>query len=146
MQMKLIALFMLISALVGLVLNAETLNAQYRKSLLPISASARHTAMSHDHISKERLYETDKWFASDKVKHSSVSFLLVVLGKIGSKELLKFDRAASSTSAVGSALLIGFAKEVIDDLNPNNIFSLKDLAADLLGIVLAILLLSLTTY
>ncbi|MFN3561594.1 MAG: hypothetical protein ACK4XY_09825 [Chloroherpetonaceae bacterium] len=143
--MKLISLFMLISALVGLGLNAETLHAQYRKSLLPISAS-RHTAMSYDHISKERLYETDKWFASDKVKHFSASFLLVVLGKIGSKELLKFDRAASSTSAVGSALLIGFAKEVIDDLNPNNIFSLKDLAADLLGIVLAILLLSLTPY
>lgn len=144
--MNISVLLVLISMLVGTSLVGETLNAQYRKSLLPISASARHATMSHDHISKERLYETDKWFASDKVKHFSASFLLVVLGKIGSKELLKFDRAASSTSAVGSALLIGFAKEVIDDLNPNNIFSLKDLAADLLGIMLAILLLSLTTY
>jgi len=133
-------IMLLVSVLVGV----GTLPAQYRVSLSPFSNAPQAKPLMSD--SKQSLYEADKWFASDKVKHFSVSCLLVIAGKIGSKEVLNFDRAASSTSAVGSALLIGFAKEVIDDLNPNNIFSLKDLAADLLGIALALLLLSLTAY
>ncbi len=134
------AILLLVSVLVGV----GTLHAQYRVSLSPFANSQPVAYALND--SKQSLYEADKWVASDKVKHFSVSCLLVIAGKIGSKEVLNFDRAASSTSAVGSALLIGFVKEVIDDLNPNNIFSLKDLAADLLGIALAILLLSLTAY
>ncbi len=142
---------LLVSILVGFSLRQEPLNAQYRQSLAPTFVSRNALHMAGDSQvpkegSKERLYEADKWLGSDKVKHFGASFLLVVLGKVGSKEILNFDRAASSTSAVGSALLIGFVKEVIDDLNPNNIFSLKDLVADLLGIGLAVLLLSLTTY
>lgn len=138
---------LLVSILVGFSLIQEPLHAQYRQSLLPLldSSQPRH-AFSKVELSKEWLYEADEWLGSDKVKHFGASFLLVVLGKVGSKEVLKFDRAASSISAVGSALLIGFAKEVIDDLNSKNIFSLKDLVADLLGIALAVLLLSLTTY
>ncbi len=120
------------------------MHAQYRVSLSPF-ANAQPTRHAQNDV-KQSIHAADKWLASDKVKHFSVSCLLVMLGKIGSKEVLNFDRAASSTSAVGSALLIGFVKEVIDDLNPNNIFSLKDLAADLLGIALAILLLSLIAY
>lgn len=144
--MKIIVL--LVSTLVGLSLESAPLNAQYRVSLLPIleSSPCQHALRRIDDGSKERLYDADKWLGSDKVKHFSASFLLVVLGKMGSKEVLKFDRAASSTSAVGTALLVGFVKEVVDDLNPNNIFSLKDLVADLLGIALAVLLLSLTGY
>ncbi len=130
--------------LVSLLVGFGTLNAQYRVSLSPFANAQPVSHAQHD--VKPSIHAADKWLASDKVKHFSVSCLLVIAGKIGSKEVLKFDRAASSTSAVGSALLIGFVKEVIDDLNPNNIFSLKDLAADLLGIALAILLLSLTAY
>jgi uncharacterized protein YfiM (DUF2279 family) len=130
--------------LVSLLVGVGTLQAQYRVSLSPF-AHAQPVSHAQNDV-KQSLHAADKWFASDKVKHFSVSCLLVIAGKIGSKEVLNFDRAASSTSAVGSALLIGFVKEVIDDLNPNNIFSLKDLAADLLGIALAISLLSLTAY
>jgi len=130
--------------LVSLLIGLETLHGQYRQSLSPFAHAQPVKHALND--SKQSLHEADKWLASDKVKHFSVSCLLVIAGKIGSKEVLKFDRTASSTSAVGSALLIGFVKEVIDDLNPNNIFSLKDLAADLLGIALALLLLSLTAY
>ncbi len=130
--------------LVSLLVGFGTMHAQYRVSLSPF-ANAQPTRHAQNDV-KQSIHAADKWLASDKVKHFSVSCLLVMLGKIGSKEVLNFDRAASSTSAVGSALLIGFVKEVIDDLNPNNIFSLKDLAADLLGIALAILLLSLIAY
>lgn len=138
---------LLVSILVGFSLRQESLNAQYRQSLLPVFISSSSTAtVGKVQTSKERLYKADKWLGSDKVKHFGASFLLVVLGKVGSRELLKFDRAASSTNAVGSALLVGFVKEVFDDLNPNNIFSLKDLVADLFGIALAFFMLSLTGY
>ncbi len=130
--------------LVSLLVGFGTLHAQYRLSLSPFAHAQPVRLAQHD--VKQSIHKADKWFASDKVKHFSVSCLLVIAGKIGSKEVLNFDRGASSTSAVGSALLVGFVKEVIDDLNPNNIFSLKDLAADLLGIAFALLLLSLTAY
>lgn len=135
---------LLVSLFVGITSQVASLNAQHRISLSPLAAVARESNARDE--SKERLYETDKWLASDKVKHFSVSFALVLLAKVAAKEGLKFDRAASTASAVGSTLLVGFVKEVIDDLNPNNLFSLKDLAADLLGIALALLILSLTGY
>ncbi len=137
-------IILLVSLLVGFSLSQAPLNAQYRQSLLPafVSSNALHIACDVQ-VSKEWLYDADEWLGSDKVKHFGASLLLVMLG---SKELLVFDRSASSMSAVGSALLVGFVKEVIDDLKPNNIFSLKDLVADLLGIGLAVFLLSLTTY
>jgi uncharacterized protein YfiM (DUF2279 family) len=143
--MKSIVFF--VSILVGMNLEGVPLKAQYRVSLSPISDTSHHRhAVGIVGDSKERLYEADKWVGSDKVKHFGASFLLVVLGKVGSKELLKFDRAASSVSAVGTALLVGFAKEIIDDLDPKNIFSLKDLIADLLGIAVALFLLLPTGY
>ncbi len=140
-----------VSIVIGLSLSFSSLNAQYRQSLLPIVTSS-NSNLNNGHkayavkISKEWLHEMDMWLGTDKVKHFSASLLLVALGKIGSRELLRFDRTASNTSAVGSALLIGFVKEVIDDLSPSNIFSVKDLVADLLGIAFGLFLLLLTGY
>lgn len=123
------------------------LAAQHRVSLAPFpNAPKSERRIETLDARKQAIRDADKWLASDKAKHLSLSFALVLIAKAGAKEGMNFDRAASSASAAGATLLAGFAKEVIDDLNPNNIFSLKDLAADLLGVLLALALLSMVGY
>lgn len=132
--------------LVGAMIFPLALCAQHRQSLSPFSARFESHAHARLDERKQAIHDADRWLASDKVKHLSVSFALALLGKATAKQALKFDRAASTASATGATLFVGFAKEVIDDLDPNNIFSLKDLAADLLGVLLALALMSLAFY
>lgn len=118
--------------------------AQHRVSLAPFSSAPKSERRIETlDARKQAIRDADKWLASDKAKHLSLSFALTLLAQAGANKIANFDRAASTVSAAGATLLAGFAKEVIDDLNPNNIFSLNDLAADLLGIALALALLAL---
>jgi uncharacterized protein YfiM (DUF2279 family) len=103
-----------------------------------------HTSPADSTLSeKESIVRADAWLASDKAKHFGVSFLLVIFGTFVAEKGLKFDAASSTASAAGSTALIGFGKELWDDRSPHNIFSLKDLLADALGIVAALLTLHL---
>lgn len=82
-------------------------------------------------------WQNDAWLGEDKVKHFGASFLIALAAKYLAAKI-NLDEDASTAAAIGTAAMLGFAKEVADDLNPANIFSPKDLLADGLGILLAI--------
>jgi len=79
----------------------------------------------------------DRWFAMDKAKHAGGSFLLV-LGEqyvFAHKAALDRDPALALSLAGGAA--VGVAKELHDRrLGPTRYFSVKDLVADALGLLL----------
>lgn len=89
---------------------------------------------------KKIALQRDEWFGSDKVKHFGVSLLLTVSLKVLADNALNFDRDPATFSAAGLTFATGFGKEVYDDTKPNNIFSLKDLVADLAGVLAGVLL------
>ncbi|MBC8042862.1 MAG: hypothetical protein IAF08_05400 [Rhizobacter sp.] len=86
---------------------------------------------------KMAAWQNDAWLGEDKVKHFGASFLIALAAKYLAAKI-NLDEDASTAAAIGTAAMLGFAKEVADDLNPANIFSPKDLLADGLGILLAI--------
>ncbi|NTW50740.1 MAG: hypothetical protein HGB19_13625, partial [Chlorobiales bacterium] len=92
---------------------------------------------------KKRALQGDQWLGSDKFKHFGVSVILTVSVKVLADNLLDFDREPATFSAAGLTFLCGFGKELYDDTYPNNIFSLKDLLADLAGVLLGVLLVQL---
>ena len=82
----------------------------------------------------------DRWLARDKVSHLALSAALVGL----SYHLLRYEQRKQRTSsrnlALGLSLGWGLAKETRDASRPGNHFCLKDLAADLLGAGLGIII------
>jgi len=82
----------------------------------------------------------DRWLARDKVSHLAVSVALVGF----SYHLLRYEqqkpRASSRNLAAGLSLGWGLAKETRDSSRPGNHFCFKDLAADLLGAGLGLLI------
>lgn len=81
----------------------------------------------------ERNNGDDRWLARDKASHLAVSAALVGF----TYHLLRYEQekqiAASRNLSAGLSLSFGLAKEARDASRPNNHFSYKDLAADLLG-------------
>jgi putative lipoprotein len=82
----------------------------------------------------------DRWLARDKASHLALSAALVGFGY----HLLRYERhkgaASSRNLAVGLTLGLGLSKEARDASRPDNHFSYKDLAADLLGAGLGVLI------
>lgn len=82
----------------------------------------------------------DRWLARDKASHLAVSAALVGF----SYHLLRYERqeagASSRNLAAGISLGWGLAKETRDASRSGNHFCFKDLAADLLGAGLGILI------
>ncbi|MEM6646313.1 MAG: DUF2279 domain-containing protein [Bacteroidota bacterium] len=81
---------------------------------------------------------SDPWLGRDKMQHLAFSFLLTV----GSQYVLvnksgRTERGALPLSASGTAA-VGLAKELYDRHKPRGFFSARDLAADGLGILLAV--------
>lgn len=84
----------------------------------------------------------DFWFTRDKVQHFAACFFITFSSRIAATALLNFDHQAATTMAGGMGAFIGFMREVIDDYQDNNIFSSKDMAANLLGVLLALVCLA----
>ncbi|MBI5805532.1 hypothetical protein HZA73_05755 [candidate division TA06 bacterium] len=82
----------------------------------------------------------DRWLARDKVSHLALSAALAGF----SYHLLRYEQretgAASRNLAAGISLGWGLAKETRDASRPGNHFCFRDLAADLLGAGLGILI------
>jgi len=82
----------------------------------------------------------DLWLARDKASHLALSAALVGFGY----HLLHYEqqerKAPSRNLALGVTLGMGLAKEARDSSCPGNHFSFKDLAADLLGAGLGIII------
>ncbi len=78
----------------------------------------------------------DKLFSEDKFKHFYFNLLLTNFIYFESKYELKFEKEALYLS-ISIPLLFSISKEIIDKRN-YGLFSLKDLAWDLFGIILGI--------
>ena len=81
----------------------------------------------------------DRWLGFDKVQHAAFSFFWT----LGSQYTLVNKLGASERGAlplsVGSGALVGLAKEVYDEhLTARGFFSYRDLAADAVGLLLAL--------
>ena len=86
----------------------------------------------------------DDWLGRDKALHAGASFLLTLSGQyvLVSKGGLSEDGALPLSA--GAALSLGVLKETADASRATApLFSLRDLAADALGVLLAVLVIEL---
>jgi hypothetical protein len=111
-------------------------------SVLTDSTTIRRVGYSSPAL-KRYAFEQDVWWAYDKFQHFSACFLITVGTRFLSTALLKFDRQAGMTAGAGMGMLAGFVREASDDQQYNNIFSLKDMLANTVGVLAALLLLAL---
>ncbi|WP_412067249.1 hypothetical protein [Rubrivirga sp. IMCC43871] len=81
----------------------------------------------------------DDWLAPDKALHLGTSFAATVVGNavLARADALRDGRALPV--AAGGTLVLGLAKELADARRPRHpLFSWRDLAADALGVGLAV--------
>ena len=86
---------------------------------------------------------SDSWFAADKGRHVVGSMLSTIfLSKICETQL---NMSAGEARFIGVSVTftLGIGKEFIDQKNPRNFFSMKDLTANIAGIVFGLILLGL---
>jgi len=88
----------------------------------------------------------DAWFGEDKAHHFMMSFMLTWWGTINHDLMHNHGSNQAIRAGAGFSFALGLAKEIRDSRMPKNRFSLKDLAADLLGIGLAVLLMNRVLY
>jgi uncharacterized protein YfiM (DUF2279 family) len=89
-------------------------------------------------------FKEDRWFAKDKALHLTASLILTGVSYRVYHDEYENTEENSRIFASGLTLLVGIGKEVIDTQTPQGTASLKDLAADGLGILLGLLLFSST--
>ena len=86
----------------------------------------------------------DDWIARDKAMHVSASFLLTLSGQYVLTDKSDLSGARALPVAAGSALALGVLKEVADARRPRHPhFCWRDLAADAVGVALAVALIEL---
>ena len=84
---------------------------------------------------------SDSWWTGDKAQHFAGSFICTVfLGKL-SQQQFAYTVPQAQMFGGGITFALGLGKEIHDARNPNNIFSVKDLVADIAGIAAGIILL-----
>lgn len=83
----------------------------------------------------------DPWLGADKARHFAGSLISTVfLGKL-SQEQFGYTAPQGKVFGAGITFALGLGKEINDSRNPGNIFSVKDLVADIAGIAAGILIL-----
>jgi uncharacterized protein YfiM (DUF2279 family) len=126
-----------------LVFSASVSFAQLKADATPIVLAMQANTMPSDTVvtvvpaGKAAAYQNDQWFGSDKLLHFSACGLATLSTAYVLSDKFKFDHTATLIASAGSVLIVGFMKELLDDMNDNNIFSLKDFAADVAGIFVA---------
>lgn len=81
----------------------------------------------------------DRWIAPDKAKHLGGSFLLALGGQYVFENKAGLERDPALALSVGTGAALGVGKELYDwRRGPASDFSAKDLAADGVGIILAL--------
>jgi len=88
---------------------------------------------------KQNVEIKDSWFSPDKGMHLAGSFIATGLVTLSSKRLYEIHKPDSRLIAVSFSLSLGVGKELYDSQQEKNHFSGKDLAADVLGILIAVL-------
>ncbi len=87
-------------------------------------------------------FDADHWLGDDKIRHMTGSLISTTLSAQIFMRQFNFSRKDAVKFGAGITFGLGLVKETVDHTKPNNIFSWKDLAADLAGITLGILLLN----
>ncbi len=81
----------------------------------------------------------DPWLGRDKALHAAGSFLLTLSAQYVLTAKLDADEGTALPLAAGMTLSLGLAKEVADSRRPvSPLFSPRDLAADAVGVALAV--------
>jgi uncharacterized protein YfiM (DUF2279 family) len=91
-----------------------------------------------------KAFKEDRWFAKDKALHLTASLILTGVSYRVYHDEFENPEVNSRVFASGLTLLLGLGKEVVDTQTPQGTASLKDLAADGVGILLGLLLFSST--
>lgn len=79
----------------------------------------------------------DQWVAEDKLRHFTMSFALVQIGYGAARTVV--DRPHAVRLAAAGALTMGVGKELVDH-RAGGPFSLRDLAWDVAGVALGVVL------
>ena len=89
-------------------------------------------------ISKPDTVKSESWFAIDKGQHFMGSFISSILITQVNNRYFSIDKLNSKKLGIGISFSIGLVKETIDSQKSNNVFSWKDLLANVAGIVVGI--------
>jgi hypothetical protein len=87
---------------------------------------------------RARLVPADRWWALDKAKHLTFSFLWTLSTQYVLTDKVGWSDRAALSAAAGSGAVVGLSKELFDwRVGPTGRFSTRDLVADAAGILLA---------
>ncbi len=78
----------------------------------------------------------DRWIAPDKGLHLLGSMMVTIAGTKTLQQNYGFKYRDGMKWAMGFTFCLGLGKEVRDSRQPHNIFSWKDLTADIVGILI----------
>lgn len=92
-------------------------------------------------IEINRIEKVDCWFALDKGQHFTGSLIGTLLLSQANNRCFGINKSESKKIGVSIVFSIGVTKELLDSKKVNNIFSWKDLAANIAGILTAIAML-----
>jgi len=83
---------------------------------------------------------TDAWLGTDKALHAGASFFLTLGAQFAMANVAGADEASVLPLSAAFALAVGVGKEASDaSRGPNPLFSWRDLAADVVGVAIAVL-------
>lgn len=106
----------------------------------PYPASSQQPAANRDSLGSH-LSIQDKWLSSDKAFHFASSAFMTAGGFyfLHQEQKIECDKSLLISAAV--SLAFGIGKEIYDRRHPKHVASWKDVAADVAGIGVAILIL-----
>jgi uncharacterized protein YfiM (DUF2279 family) len=125
--------------------NPTLLSACWISAMLPDSTNlTQPLARSYTTSAALKAWalKQDFWFTRDKVQHFAACCFITYSSRLAATAILNFEKNAATVFAGGLATFIGFMREVVDDHEYNNIFSIKDMVADMLGVVVALVILA----
>lgn len=95
----------------------------------------RETSVRGDSLDRR----TDRWFAIDKAKHVTFSFLWTLSTQYVVVNKGRISEQHALPLSITSGAAIGVSKEYYDlTIGPTQYFSVKDLVADAVGVLLAV--------
>ena len=85
----------------------------------------------------------DSWFSPDKIKHFFMSAFIESV-TYSALQAARVNHRPALGSAIGVTMAIGVGREIHDKRTPGNIFSVRDLTWDAVGVTAGAVLLSQT--
>lgn len=117
-------------------------HSSQRAGTLPPATSLRPLPTTHETARRDTSFSQrphDPWLAFDKVQHFTFSFLWVLGSQYTFVNKGNWSEQQALPLSIGSSAAVGVAKELYDwRVKPSRYFSRRDLAADGLGILLAV--------